>query len=373
MVLVGGLALLSAALTLLYLLRSSSRPQLSHLTVLSEPALAWPGCASSTPPDCPVDPFRRPGMIYWGGGASETRWLPFPPSLASEPQFASMETLDRSGELSERDMDELGAPERLMPEMARGGGAWARGKSVLFIGDSHDRNNVYHFCDAVGGRYNSWGDHTGGWCRVDRLELTLAVWFLYGLPDQDYPWHAPNEPRPKTAGGRITEVFLPRMAADGMGNFTPDLVVMSSLFWDSDHMFEGYFSEFAVQRPAQHGLSFHELRFHQQQAALLISQIRAQYTPQVPLMYRSRHLRANNDGGRMLRVTQMDQGWRAVCERAGVRVFDWGSKLEGYTDYYDGQQHFAAPGPATWLFGDMMLYYLRQAMDVERWWACFQP
>ncbi|KZO90793.1 hypothetical protein CALVIDRAFT_542349 [Calocera viscosa TUFC12733] len=183
--------LLSAGLTLLYLLRSSlSSPPtaagyLPHLSTLNE--FEPPGCpsSSSTPADtgCPFDPYQSPGMIYWGKGANDTRWVPFPLSVeAFEPglglaELGALANAQGSG-LTEGEMDALGAGERLMLAMVLGGGEWARGRNVLFLGDSHDRNNVYHFCDAVGGKYTSWGDHTGGWCGVERLDLTLAVWFL---------------------------------------------------------------------------------------------------------------------------------------------------------------------------------------------------
>ncbi|KZO90794.1 hypothetical protein CALVIDRAFT_375904 [Calocera viscosa TUFC12733] len=113
-----------------------------------------------------------------------------------------------------------------------------------------------------------------------------------------------------------------------------------------------YFAEFDIERPQAEGLSFQEARYHQAQASLLVRLVRAQFGPLTPMMYRSRHLRATNEGGRMMRVQQLDQAWRGVCALMGVRVFEWGARLEGYTEFYDGQQHFVAPGPATWLFGE---------------------
>ncbi|KZO90795.1 hypothetical protein CALVIDRAFT_568766 [Calocera viscosa TUFC12733] len=329
---------LLAALPLLYIqwssLTTSLPPLASHLRLLTQPIqFSWHAYSSGGGggrEECPTDPFSLPGMLHWGSGPNQTRWVPFPiSSEAYEPGAGpeKLDELDRSWPgLTEEEMDDLGAPEPLMRQLAEGGGQWAEGRSVLFVGDR------------------------------------------YGLPDEEYTWHASSESPPKTPHRRISELFLPHMAADGLEGFTPDLLVVNSLYWDSDHLFDKYFQEFGIKRPKEEGLSFQEVRYHQQQSSALLRLLRALY-PGARTMYRSRHLRASNDRGLMLRVAQLDQGWRAVCEMEGVRVFDWGGRLEGYTEFYDGKQHFA-PGPVTWLFGDMMLFYLREAMDEERWWAC---
>ncbi|KZO90796.1 hypothetical protein CALVIDRAFT_375087 [Calocera viscosa TUFC12733] len=349
-----GLSLITLVPTLLYTQRASLPSSLhEHLAKLTAPLqFSWP----ATPQGCPYDPYRAPGMIHWGQQANETRWVPFPTEAEAfdpEPRLARLEELDVAlGGLEEGEMDELGAGERLMLDIVHGGGEWAEGKNVLIIGDSHDRNNVVNFCTETGGKHSRWGAHVGGWCRVNRLNFTIVYWFLYGIADSDYEWFAKSEPPPKTPESRISEMMLPLMKKDGIADFVPDMVL-----------------KFDPKRPGRVGLSFQEARYHQLRSAALVRLVRAQYGNSVPMMYRSRHLRATNTRGTMLRIFQLDQGWRAVCEAMGVRVFDWGGKLEGYTDFYDGRQHYPQ-GPVTWLFGDMLLFYLREAMDPERWWAC---
>ncbi|KZT55628.1 hypothetical protein CALCODRAFT_498379 [Calocera cornea HHB12733] len=386
-VLLCGLSLLSISTTLLYLQRApfptSFHPALSehlshHWQTLTQPIqFSWPLYSSSSAypgaTECPWDPFSAPGMIHWGSAPNDTRWVPFPQDLEAykpDPRLARLDKLDSEWKgLTEREMEALGAGERLMLDMGTGGAEWATGRNVLLLGDSHDRNNVFNFCKEMKGKHTSWGGHTGGWCRVERLNFTIAYWFLYGITDSDYAWFADREKPPKTPESRFSEVFLPRMVADGMADWQPDMIMANSLFWDTDHLFDQYFAEFGIKRRSQEGLSFQEVRYHQQRVVALLRLLRAQFGPLVPMMYRSRHLRSSNDRGLMLRIAQLDQGWRAVGEAMGVRVFDWGSRLEGFTDFYDGKQHFP-PGPVTWLFGDMLLHYLREAMDPERWWAC---
>ncbi|KZT55629.1 hypothetical protein CALCODRAFT_498385 [Calocera cornea HHB12733] len=350
LVLLCAFSLLTVLPTLLYLQWSSLAasaslplsPNLStHLAWLTQPInFPWQPLSSwgtgTGSGACPADPWQAPGMLHFGASVNATRWVPFPREPEAYEPGAWVDKIEELdvywAGLTEGEMEDLGAPERLMMELKLGGGEWARGGSVLFIGDSHDRNNVQNFCAEVGGVHSSWGGHVGGVCTVERLDLTLVYWFLYGLPDQDFPWHASAEDPPKTPEGRIRELFLPQMEDDGLGQFVPDLMVVNSLFWDSDHLFDKYFSEFGIKRSAQEGLSFQEVRYHQQRASSLLRLLRTLY-PSTPTMYRSRHLRASNDRGRIMRVFQLDQGWRAVCEALGVRVFDWGGKLEGYTEY----------------------------------------
>lgn len=48
-------------------------------------------------------------------------------------------------------------------------------------------------------------------------------------------------------------------------------------------------------------------------------------------MFRTRHFRKDNLWNRVLRIFQLDQSVRAIAEELGVKLFDWGGKLEGQT------------------------------------------
>ncbi|EJT99484.1 hypothetical protein DACRYDRAFT_109589 [Dacryopinax primogenitus] len=376
-VLLAALTLLSIT-TVLYFQRATLSPHISaHLSRLSELTqdlrLSLSSHWSSVVDEqrqCPFDPFHAPGMIYWGNAANQTRWVPFPRDLetySDSEKMAKITELERDWEgLTEPEMMELGAADRFMWEMVEGGGEWARGRNILILGD---RNNIVNFCKIMKGTIKNWGGHTGGWCRVESIDLTIVWWFLFGIVDSEYPWYVDNEKEPKTFDHRIDEIFLPRMEKEGLREFTPDLGIVNSLYWDSDHLFDQYDRQFNLTRKQDQGLTYQEVRYHQTHSAALVRRLRALYGTFLPLMYRARHIRASNYRGLMLRITQLDQGWRAVSETMGLKVLEWGERLEGYTDFYDTRQHFP-PGPVTWFFGDMMLFYLKQAMDPERWWAC---
>lgn len=124
-------------------------------------------------------------------------------------------------------------------------------------------------------------------------------------------------------------------------------------------------------------------------------------------MLRTRQLRKKDDHEGLLKIFQLDQSARSVAREEGVRDFSWGEKLEGYghcefvrkeeerdgevvknegettrttqyetlTDFdaspsllavYDGDQHYSL-GPSTYIFADMMFFYLHRAVVPGCW------
>lgn len=186
--------------------------------------------------------------------------------------------------------------------------------------------------------------------------------------DDGWPYH---EEHPFPFEARIAEVMLPAMREHGFGDRTPDLVVASSLFWDEKFLDErgraGAATTGGVDRGSAHGFWWNELAWFRGRVRALVGLVRDLW-PHTPVMFRTRQLRAAADDFHLLTIFQLDQGLRALGRELGVKLFTWGDKLEGYNVYYDHDQHFAK-GPNTYLFGDMLLFYLRRAVT-PGCWAC---
>ena len=60
----------------------------------------------------------------------------------------------------------------------------------------------------------------------------------YGMVDDEGETWRSEELRPITFESRINDVMLPHMKAEGLEGRIPDLVVISSLFWDEDFILE---------------------------------------------------------------------------------------------------------------------------------------
>ncbi|GEM12463.1 esterase, SGNH hydrolase-type domain protein [Rhodotorula toruloides] len=77
-----------------------------------------------------------------------------------------------------------------------------RDRTIVFIGDSHDRQNLEIVCACVhstGAVLSVPHYHIKAHCRLPNLNLTLAQWFHFGLaPESDSvppnAWNVPSIP-----------------------------------------------------------------------------------------------------------------------------------------------------------------------------------
>ncbi|WOO86168.1 uncharacterized protein LOC62_07G009656 [Vanrija pseudolonga] len=320
------------------------------------------GGAAQCGADCPPDPFTAPGMIHWSatGQANETRWLPFP-RLGQPWDDAGKNVY----ELAKADAVPSQAWESAAPQVAaaleRGEDvAWLKGRTVLFI---DDRNNVQQLCEVIRGKYYGWGNHIGGYCHDAARDLVLVNWFLFGMVDVEDKFPG-TDPAPHVFEGRFEQVFVPKMAETGLASRGVDLAVVSSLFWDA-LFFSAEAGAMGIDRAQAHGILWHEAAWFRARIHALFAAVRTLY-PAAPVMFRTRQIREVHSYDQLLRVFQLDQAARAVAKEDGVALFTWGEKLEGYTAYYDHDQHFAL-GPNTYLFGDMTFFYLRRAITPGCW------
>ncbi|GJJ09794.1 hypothetical protein Clacol_004018 [Clathrus columnatus] len=264
---------------------------------------------------CLPDPFEKPGMLYHGSDVdvSNTRWIPFPQSSINNGEFHSSAIFNDTPPAEALE----GACLQYMKQLSRNDSEmdWVRDRTVLFIGSSHDRNNIRNFCQEVHGTYSTIGDHTAGACRLERYGLVLAFWFLYGVIDSDnYDWFSPAESRPLTFESRIKEIMIPWMTKAGIKS--PDLVIETSLFWD-----DGFLKQVAhSNRKGNEAFTYSELAWHRFRIRALVSYTRSLFGSDIPIMLRTRHFRESNKWNRVL-------------------------------SFYDGDQHFKH-GPVTWLFGE---------------------
>ncbi|KAG9008586.1 hypothetical protein FRB95_001310 [Tulasnella sp. JGI-2019a] len=328
--------------------------------------LASPRC----PAHCPSDPFVKSGILHLGAYPNDTRWLPFPhdpidalshPLRSETIDYNAIPDMNVFAQASPQYMKMLSVNSTAMP--------WVVNKTILIIGSSHDRNNIQFMCDDVHGKYTDLGGHKFGYCTIPHYNLTLVNWFLYGMVDSEgFDWFRPTEDRPITFEKRFDEVMIPLMHKQGLAK--PNLIIETSLFWD-DMFFEIRAKHLNSTHGGHSPLTYSEINWHRSRVHALISKTRQLYGSQVPIMFRTRHLRKDNRWNRVLRIFQLDQSVRAIAEELGIKLFDWGGNLEGQTDmFYDDDQHFKN-GPATWLAGDMMLFYLRRAVTAGCW-QCHQ-
>ncbi|CDR45883.1 hypothetical protein NBRC10512_002726 [Rhodotorula toruloides] len=323
------------------------------------------------------DPFTAPGYI-WRPENGSIRHIPYPPSAS----LADLTTFRPIGELADPPEDalRLAAPaygdllereERAdLPELR-----WMRDKTIVFIGDSHDRQNLEIFCD----RLHSTGAvlsvphyHIKAHCRLPDLNLTLAQWFHFGLaPESDSlppdAWNIPSiptshvneNPAPYSIEGKMKEYWLSDVEEIGK----PDLIVLNSFFWDlryftlrAKHFIPSPSPLHATERP----LTYSELAWHRSRVRDFVDLVREKF-PGVPLMWKTGQERESNRGYGNVAVYQLNQSLRAVLNRLNIPVFDWGALITGEWQYNDDQH--LKPGAPARLWADMAFWYLRRAVN----------
>ena len=83
-------------------------------------------------------------------------------------------------------------------------------------------------------------------------------------------------------------------------------------------------------RQKARGFLWGEIAWHRSRLREMITFVREKYGQDLPMMFRTRHIRAKMGADQLLHVAQLDQSGRAASRDMGIRLFTWGEKLEGY-------------------------------------------
>lgn len=146
---------------------------------------------------------------------------------------------------------------------------FARGKTVLLVGDSVDRGHLHHVCDQLGGQLEMAGaeselspayppgdehppagyvsplDGTSEWpsyhqsrpfyCYVERIDLLLVNTFHFGYePRDDFIEHHVHGHPPFELEDRVSHISVPLLESLGRKlnrSTTPDVVSITAGFW----------------------------------------------------------------------------------------------------------------------------------------------
>ncbi|GAA5985495.1 hypothetical protein JCM10908_006998 [Rhodotorula pacifica] len=244
--------------------------------------------------------------------------------------------------------------------------AFLRNRTILFVGDSHDRKNVEGFCAHhadLHAQLLGRGGHLATRCVIPALNLTLANWFHHGMAEGSESWYGDSlSPQMDVAPYDIEARLPAQFEADIADIGTPDLVILNSVYWDLR-----YFTRKAVHegwseqlRKEPRTLTWDELRWHRHRLQVFVELFRKRF-PDTPHMYRPAQLRATNKGAGNVAIFQINESAKSLMETLGVPIFPWGDLLIGEEDYAD-DMHVNILSQATYLHADMAMYYLKRAV-----------
>ncbi|KAK4698784.1 hypothetical protein P7C70_g7483, partial [Phenoliferia sp. Uapishka_3] len=243
---------------------------------------------------------------------------------------------------------------------------FARGRSILLVGESLDRDNAASFCEQHGNSDIINEDpHMSFACRLPDLDLNMTAWFTTGMRPEDTPWYFPHDPKPSTFEDRWEEKFLPTLPLVG----TPSLVIVTSHYWDLKFMQDRWWRHREMQ--GLPGIPYHvssdDLLWHRKRVVKFITLVRTTF-PDAEIMWRlgtkwQDDARAGFGDGN-LGVFRINQSMRALMKYLKVPLFNWAMLLEGEKEGYRDGQHFKDGQPGS-LFASMVMLYLKKAVTGE--------
>jgi len=301
-----------------------------------------------------------------------------------------------------------------------------RNRSVIMIGDSIDRNLVTHFgrrgLAGTKGHHKFFEtpdqahimtprleSHRIGMAYLPELNFTVYNWFLMGLGvKSEVPFFHAREDMPQQFESRLETFFLPLLRANLMAK--PDLIVFNTGFWDLEYLARTRTAHYDlpdIQPRTNEGptnlkiinlgdgnpLSLTELAYHRVRLRaflkMLIDSLKSIYDDPhyrrdqknsnyldrpVEIMYRSMQLgnATLTNAFAAERIHQLEESNRLVLKEFNIKIMEWGKMTIGLDSQLDDPSIHYGIGSAQYIFGDMMLFYLKRLISgsKDEWVGC---
>ncbi|CED83750.1 SGNH hydrolase-type esterase domain [Phaffia rhodozyma] len=345
---------------------TASTPSVSSPT-MSTPAKRdynpWilPGLIRNRPIISPADQLRMGFDIFPFGTYDSVRWEPIPGKNGSE------------GERTESLLEDL--RKALDINQAPEGWDWAQNKTILGIGDSLMRNNVDTFTKHIGnmtiGRQpHQFTDPQGSkWSgsqqmyliHVPHVNLTVANWFHNGMIEHEVDGFFTNESTPQVFEQKFNNVFLPTLYEEGgLNGRVPDMIIFESLSWDLV-LLARLANDAGDTRYAGRPFDDIELDWYRGRMIEVLALLRKTF-PRTKIVMQTPHIGIRQPQSAFAPIRKFQQGQMvsSIALETGYDLFDWGRIVSTLDNELTDGLHFSA-GVNSWLWGEMLLYYLRRA------------
>ncbi|KAM5350647.1 hypothetical protein ACJ41O_007152 [Fusarium nematophilum] len=343
------------------------------------------------------DPYRRPGYLYMPadlnktGEYKTTRWIPYTDELldAETPEYAEYpfhgEVVFNATEVEPEFVNLASSPRQWMhPAVAESkrrrdlmkgkkpsmedwatmqddrSFGWLWGKRVLLFSDSVDRFMIQFFCEEFGHRMTQPQPHTTATCVIPEFNLTLIHWHFAGSFPYRPEWWWMQDMQDIAFEDRWKNMWLPMTNETIRGrNGKPDLILWQNGLWDQRALWEsGEHHYEATEYPLgtrTRQMVWQEVRFVAARLRKFVGVLEEQF-PGVPTMFRGLTIHRESSSNDAT-IYDLDRLSRAIAEKAGHEVFEWGRIITSLAMLYKDQTH-PGKGPASWLWGNMLLEYL---------------
>lgn len=147
----------------------------------------------------------------------------------------------------------------------------------------------------------------------------------------------------------------------------PDLVLWQNGLWDQRAVWEAGEAHFAANESVmglrERQLVWDEVRFVASRMQTFVRKLHEEFGEDVPAMWRAVTVHADSNATDA-NIYELDRIGRAVGQRNGHEVFEWGRLLTAMSMLYRDRTH-VGKGPGSWLWGNMVLEYLARSAGVK--------
>lgn len=254
----------------------------------------------------------------------------------------------------------------------QGGFGWLWGRRVLIIGDSVDRFMVQFFCQEFGRTDQQPEPRTTATCEIPTFNLTIIQWHFSGSFTYRPDWWWMEDMKEVAFEERWDTWWSKTLDSQvrGLNGRAPDLLLWQSGLWDQRAFWEGGAAHnktagMGTMGEHQRQLVWEEARFVTVRLKKLLRVLRDEFGD-IPSMFRTVSLHKNSNA-EDANLMELDRIQRSIAEQQGHEIFEWGRILSSFTMLYRDKTH-TDKGPGSWLWGNMMLEYLRRsAGSVSAW------
>lgn len=371
------------------------------------------------------DPYRRPGYLYLPQNKTDynrTTYIPYSTEFfqaedpvyagypaaagevvfnrsAPEPEFLHLKTnptqwmfkavTENRRRIEAKSLVGAQSPEVFLDMKDDAGFGWLWGRRVLMFSDSVERYMTQHFCTEFGSAIRYPITHESAKqakviCDIPAFNLTLVYLHSPGSYTYKPDWWWIKQMKYVSFEERWDRHWKPHEESIQGPNGRPDLILWQNGLWDQRAFWESGKANYDpkdMMAKADRQLQWEELRFVAARNKKIAQRLNDEFGTDAPIMFRS--LTTYKNGGmRSSILLDLDRLGRAVAEMAGHEVFEWARIITLYSSLYGDPIH-PTKGPATWLWGNMVLEYLarsagaqvggkRRAPYFDGWDACHE-
>ncbi|WWC98232.1 hypothetical protein V866_005123 [Kwoniella sp. B9012] len=259
------------------------------------------------------------------------------------------------------------------------------------IAEQSNNGTVYSYGKRDGSRHvGNEGGYMGHYCHIPGIDLMVIQVFNYGLDEKNF-WTLRNDYIPPyTIESRLTLLAQPYIRAAGRSSTAPELTYVGSALWDTTRWMR---EDAADGKDISEGLTRERLNWYRIRIRQVLMHAR-QVFPDTKLKWATHHypLRAMSgwffEGNqsqkpqrpqqKLNRLSPLHEAAVSALENLGDATSEqrsvlknvdlglWGRKMMGMEDHQKDDLHQNLL-PGGYLWADMMLYDLREAVT-KKWW-----